>query len=163
MFSVKTKNYPHLKNEISSINNTLNQNGLMVIQIMRCEAYSLLFVYRPLELEMVLLTSSVSEFLESCGYNMSGSLEDILKELFSKLSCNKDFPHEVGVFLGYPLEYILGFVKYQGKNFKMFGYWEDRVTSAGGTLVRESLIVNLTPEGDDITACNTFGKDVASA
>ncbi len=40
--------------------------------------------------------------------------------------------------------------------------WEERVTAAGGTLVRESLIVNLTPEGDDITACNTFGKDIAS-
>ncbi len=124
MFSVKTKNHPHLQQEITSINDTLKQNGLRVRQIMRCETYSLLFVYRPIDLENLLFASKISEYLEICGYDMSGNLESVLFELFLKLSCEKDFPHEVGVFLGYPLEDILGFVKHKGRNYKSFGYWK---------------------------------------
>jgi hypothetical protein len=35
-----------------------------------------------------------------------------------------DFPHEVGIFLGYPPEDVLGFVRHKGQNYKLRGYWK---------------------------------------
>ncbi|MDR1655090.1 MAG: DUF3793 family protein [Treponema sp.] len=47
-------------------------------------------------------------------------LLDYLKKRFER----KDFPHEVGFFLGYPAEDVLGFVKHRGENYKLCGYWK---------------------------------------
>ena len=35
-----------------------------------------------------------------------------------------DFPHEIGVFLGYPLADVIGFIQNRGKNFTACGYWK---------------------------------------
>ncbi|WNY23679.1 Flavodoxin [Methanimicrococcus hongohii] len=39
--------------------------------------------------------------------------------------------------------------------------WESDVKKAGAHLLKEGLIVNLTPEGDDVEKCRSFGKDIA--
>ena len=33
-------------------------------------------------------------------------------------------PHEIGIFLGYPLEDVVGFVRNKGKNYTFKGYWK---------------------------------------
>lgn len=35
-----------------------------------------------------------------------------------------EFPHEMGFFLGYPLEDVVGFIENQGKDFLYTGYWK---------------------------------------
>lgn len=35
-----------------------------------------------------------------------------------------DFPHEIGVFLGYPLKDVVGFIQNKGKNCKCCGCWK---------------------------------------
>ena len=35
-----------------------------------------------------------------------------------------DFPHEIGVFLGYPLEDVVGFIRHRGKCFTCCGCWK---------------------------------------
>ena len=39
--------------------------------------------------------------------------------------------------------------------------WTERMQKAGATLVAESLIVNNTPEGEDIERCKAFGKSLS--
>ena len=39
--------------------------------------------------------------------------------------------------------------------------WESDVKKAGAVLLKEGLIVNLEPAGDDIEACRNFGKELA--
>jgi len=34
------------------------------------------------------------------------------------------FPHEIGVFLGYPLHDVIGFINNAGKNSCCCGYWK---------------------------------------
>ena len=41
-----------------------------------------------------------------------------------KQSGQCQFPHEIGVFLGYPLEDVKGFIENKGKNFLYSGYWK---------------------------------------
>ena len=33
-------------------------------------------------------------------------------------------PHEIGVFLGYPLEDVVGFIRNRGRNYTCCGYWK---------------------------------------
>lgn len=35
-----------------------------------------------------------------------------------------EFPHEMGLFLGYPPEDVVGFIFHRGKNFLISGYWK---------------------------------------
>ena len=34
------------------------------------------------------------------------------------------FPHEIGLFLGYPLEDVQGFIENCGKNYRLCGCWK---------------------------------------
>lgn len=51
------------------------------------------------------------------------SLEGKLKRLEKRF--RKDsFPHEIGLFLGYPLEDVRGFIANKGRNSKYTGEWK---------------------------------------
>ena len=50
-----------------------------------------------------------------------GRLLDLLS---TRLRMGKEFPHEIGLFLGYPPEDVLGFQRYRGQNCKLCGYWK---------------------------------------
>ena len=69
----------------------------------------------------------VAVLLRVFGYKDS-SLENILNEIScryeSYMSEGGDFPHELGLLLGYPVEDVLGFIHHQGQNFLYTGYWK---------------------------------------
>ena len=37
---------------------------------------------------------------------------------------NAEYPHEIGIFLGYPLEDVVGFIENRGWNYTCCGYWK---------------------------------------
>ncbi|MDR0569820.1 MAG: DUF3793 family protein [Clostridiales Family XIII bacterium] len=95
-----------------------------------CEAFSrterrdLLFVYRPHLLSPALLRKPVPRALKALGYPVSGCLDDDLRALSRRLAKSSDFPHEIGFFLGYPPEDVLGFMRHGGRNYKLCGSWK---------------------------------------
>lgn len=60
-------------------------------------------------LDSVLREESIQDFLGTMSYPKKYSLESYLN-LLKKRIISDDFPHEVGVFLGYPLKDVLGFM-----------------------------------------------------
>ena len=42
----------------------------------------------------------------------------------SRLMSGADFPHEIGLFWGYPPEDVLGFIKNQARGYKYVGCWK---------------------------------------
>ena len=44
-----------------------------------------------------------------------GTADELLAQLAERLCCEQDFPHEIGVFLGYPLADVIGFIKTAAK------------------------------------------------
>ena len=50
--------------------------------------------------------------------------EYALEKLRSRLAQREDFPHEIGLFLGYPLGDVIGFIKNAGQNCKCVGCWK---------------------------------------
>ena len=63
------------------------------------------------------------KFLRKYGYETSKSGEclDRLKRRFEESDC---FPHEIGLFLDYPLSDVIGFIEQGGKNCKCCGVWK---------------------------------------
>ena len=65
--------------------------------------------------------------LRKTGYYNLG-LKELLKKCRLRYrqyaSEGEDFPHELGIFLGYPIEDVSGFIENGGKNCLYAGYWK---------------------------------------
>ena len=62
--------------------------------------------------------------LRDCGYETCCRAENCLSCLIGKMRSNAEFPHEVGLFLGYPPEDVRGFMENRAAGFKLIGYWK---------------------------------------
>lgn len=82
----------------------------------------LLYVYRIKALEHDLNDKAVQAFLKGYGYT-NFSPRAALNTLAQHLRQYATFPHEIGLFLSYPLEDVKGFVRLGGMCCKMRGYW----------------------------------------
>ena len=54
----------------------------------------------------------------------STEIKYALSRLKSRIGENNEFPHEIGIFLDYPLGDVIGFIVNQGRNFKCAGCWK---------------------------------------
>lgn len=45
------------------------------------------------------------------------TLEQLLERLSGRISASEDFPHEIGLFLGYPVDDVTGFIQNKGRNY----------------------------------------------
>lgn len=86
-------------------------------------------LYRRDRLESALVWPQTGEFLEQYGYRMvQESLDEKLLRLQYRFAEYKEgrqpFPHEMGVFLGYPLGDVKGFIEHHGKEYLCSGYWK---------------------------------------
>ncbi|MDR2477269.1 MAG: DUF3793 family protein [Treponema sp.] len=83
----------------------------------------LVLAFEKKRLEKTLLKGNALPALAGMGYPVGDSLFAMLDYLRKQFTGN-DFPHEIGFFLGYPLEDVLGFVLHKGRNYKLCGYWK---------------------------------------
>ena len=107
-------------------NAVLSPKGVAVTSIKRCRRIGgyLIYVYRPGQVERILREPAVQDFLQDCGYDPGMTLPQTLRLLTRRLCRSSDFPHEVGVFLGYPLQDVLGFIAHGGSNCLCSGCWK---------------------------------------
>ncbi len=84
------------------------------------EKESLVLIYNVRLLSKNLNKHKIKKILKQYGY--TGDLEEKLIFLEKRLNSLNSFPHEIGLFLGYPLSDVLGFIK--KKECKFVGYWK---------------------------------------
>lgn len=108
---------------VESWNKLLCSKGviLKVMRIRRDQA--LIYVYRPSMLQRDWNSPKVRWCLSRHGYN-GGDMEGSLEKLTEKVENLKDFPHEIGLFLGYPIGDVIGFIQNGGQNCKCCGCWK---------------------------------------
>ena len=61
--------------------------------------------------------------MNQLGY-CCGNVEKCITKLIQRMKESSEFPHEVGVFLGFPPEDVCGFIHNKAKDCKMVGYWK---------------------------------------
>lgn len=123
LFNCSFNDFLHLQDQIVKWNGVLNPKGVQMNLLRHTEDKALIYVYRPKKLAHDIEHDEVKDFLLVNGY-ISCDAEYCVKQLSNRLSKSKKFPHEIGLFLGYPLQDVKEFIKNQGKYSKHVGYWK---------------------------------------
>ena len=123
MFNWNFGSLEEQREQVRDWNRQLSSKGISIIVLREGTERALLYVYRRKRLERDLKKPRVAEFLQQRGYE-NLEPEQALERLKSRFSHTGEFPHEIGLFLGYPLEDVQGFIDNQGKNSTCSGYWK---------------------------------------
>jgi hypothetical protein len=98
-------------------------SGLSLMVLRKGENGPLIFAFDRKRLESTLAAKAAGAVLSGLGYPAGTPIPAALAHLKNQFACGI-FPHEVGLFLGYPADDVLGFVKHKGQNYKLCGYWK---------------------------------------
>ncbi|MCD8052940.1 MAG: DUF3793 family protein [Lachnospiraceae bacterium] len=95
---------------------------------LRCTSRkTVMLLYRERELREYLESPAVREILKEAGYHeftFRGTLREMRERYRSNRQGESAFPHEMGVFLGYPVSDVRGFIEKDGQDFLYSGYWK---------------------------------------
>ncbi len=109
--------------------------ALMIIKSVGLSCYILyrndkkvtFLVYHEDELKRVLGERRNVSFLKKQGYH-AWALQRVLYEVASRYMACMDgkagFPDELGLFLGYPIDDVIGYIEQKGKDYLLNGYWK---------------------------------------
>ena len=103
-------------------------HGISIFRLLDEENRALVLFYRADALADILRQRDAQTLLGRYGYRPSDSLPAMLQRLrrrvWSYASSDEDFPHEIGLFLGYPPHDVRGFIENKGRGFLCCGSWK---------------------------------------
>ena len=105
----------------------LRHSGLLGYRLVYDKKRVVFLVFNRNMLMSYLAKAEVRDFLVKYGYRTDAfgvCLSFFQKRYEAYVHCRKDFPHEMGIFLGYPLQDVEGFIESGGDNFLLSGYWK---------------------------------------
>lgn len=126
---VKPSNMLVLENKhIRDVVRTLEGTGLFWRCLYAGEEKNIWLLYRKVALEEIVFRQEERSFLAENGYEEERLNQMLIRlgQRFREYRKTQDvpFPHEMGVFLGYPMADVKGFIKHEGKNYLYSGYWK---------------------------------------
>ncbi len=98
--------------------------GISVFRLAEGTEYVLMLFYRAATLRRLLDRHEARQLLQQFGYDEENTLAEQLEILRVRMQLQKSFPHEVGLFLGYPPQDVRGFIEHKGQDFSYSGYWK---------------------------------------
>ena len=101
--------YDSVCREIRALNRRLGRFGIRVIPFRRQKDRTLIYLFRPEGLKQYFDHPETKRFLLQKGYPASQP-ERCVALLAERMRTDEGFPHEVGLFLGYPAKDVEGFI-----------------------------------------------------
>lgn len=105
----------------------LESSSVLCVCLWAPKNREVLLLYRHEKLRSHLEKEPVQDFLRRWGYE-DLSVAAVIRRLRNRyaryLESGRQFPHELGVILEYPVEDVEGFIENQGKHFLMERYWK---------------------------------------
>ena len=123
LFTCPYRQKEEIRQALCSLNRRLRGKGLRAVPLRFSEKNALIYLYRPRKLTQDMADSQADQLLRSQGYKM-GSCDFCVAQLRRRLACQEDFPHEIGLFLGYPVEDVRGFMEQGPDKCKCVGCWK---------------------------------------
>ncbi len=123
LFTVKHICLEKLCSDIIFWNEKFMQSGVKLILLKTINKSALIYMYREDMLKKDLSSAAATKILKLFSYK-DNSIEYTLKKLSARLSTYDEFPHEIGLFLGYPPEDVYGFICNKGQNCNLCKYWK---------------------------------------
>ena len=112
-----------VKSELRKLNSMLRKKGIRMILLRHSGERILIYLYRPERLARDLQDPQAQMILEEKGY-YSQDADRCIVQLLKHFSFGEDFPHEIGLFLGYPPVDVQGFMTHSRDGVKRVGYWK---------------------------------------
>ena len=115
-----------MRRQIREYNRRFAGTVLCLIPLQYCGGRALLYLYRPERLRGDFQEPQVGRLLRQDGYQICSTAACLLR-LADRISRERDtggFPHEIGLFLGYPPEDVEGFILQGPRHCKCTGYWK---------------------------------------
>lgn len=101
----------------------LRNRGFHVFHLCWQGRSKLALIYHPNLLQGALSHPTTRQTLAQIGYPVEGSWKALLRFLRRRFAESAEFPHEVGFFLGYPPEDVVGFIRCKS-DCKLCGQWK---------------------------------------
>lgn len=124
LFNFSFSSVEECRQIVDYINARMNKKGVYIEVLKNKDNFYLIYVYRKSKLQEILRDKRVSDFLYQFGYDIDEDLNKIIDLLKYRISYQQCFPHEIGVFLGYPIDDVISFIENSGKNCLLCGIWK---------------------------------------
>ncbi len=115
------------KDQEDKVRYVLRHSGLLGYRLVYDRHRVIFLVFNKDMLTAYLSTDEVRAFLKEYGYRTDAfgySLRYFQERYANYVRSREEFPHEMGVFLGYPLGDVRGFIDNEGDGFVLSGYWK---------------------------------------
>lgn len=115
------------KGALRLLQNRLKGSHVICVSLYSGENKDVLFLYRYQMLKKHFRKSKVQNFLKKYGYtafDVASVLIQLRKRYEDFAEGRRSFPHELGVILEYPVEDVEGFIRNEGENYLLSGYWK---------------------------------------
>ena len=109
---------------LASSGKELAENGIAIRRLLQAPDRILVLFYRPAALARRLNAPQAIHILARYGYPQTPALGPQLSHLSKRLRREANFPHEIGLFLGYPPWDVAGFIAHRGRDFLCCGCWK---------------------------------------
>lgn len=123
LFRISYADIEVFREELRRLNGILKKKGLRAVPVRMTAEFALVYLYRPDFLKRDLGSEEATRLLKSLGYEPQ-SVNRSVAFLARMMREKEAFPHEVGLFLGYPPEDVLGFMKSSREGVKCVGCWK---------------------------------------
>lgn len=123
LFRISYADIEVFREELRRLNGILKKKGLRAVPVRMTAEFALIYLYRPDFLKRDLSCEETARLLTSLGYEPQ-SVNRSVAFLARMMREKEAFPHEVGLFLGYPPEDVLGFMKSSREGVKCVGCWK---------------------------------------
>ena len=115
------------RDKLAELMAILRSTGISSYVLRNSKEKIAILLFNERKLTSYLKEERVVKLLAEMGYH-ENSLYDILpvfRERYKRYMSDKiQFPHEMGVLLGYPIEDVEGFIHHNGRNSMLTGYWK---------------------------------------
>lgn len=123
MFTRYYESWEDIRSELCQLNRRLTPKGIRILPLRYNNQKALIYMYRPDRLKKDLSNNDACKLLQNRGYRCDNP-ECCVAQLINKLKTQDEFPHEIGLFLGYPPEDVQGFIDNKANQCKYAGCWK---------------------------------------
>lgn len=124
LFNYAFKNLKDCERVLCAFNTKMNIKGVYAELLQHKEAFYLIYIYRKSSLLRELNRGDIEEFLGEIGYKKSNDVLEAIEQLKRRIMLSGEFPHEIGLFLGYPLADVKSFIEKKGRDCVLCGEWK---------------------------------------
>lgn len=112
--------------QVADIKNQIENKGLKIEILSQrlSDNSALIYVYRDSRITELLKDYEVQSFLRQQGYKTTHEILGLLYEMSLRINMGDEFPHAIGVLLGYPLADVLAYINAPRDKGLCTGCWK---------------------------------------